>query len=132
MSQLSDYLGYHELDRYHDDDYYDEEPDGIYEGFEHEQSEGCCAAVTLWGFPEYGVMNDRELKELESDLKRALRDYYHVAVVMIQTIPKQNQTNKILLKLGFQHTRWMDKPNHDNPENKLRLWWFESDRKRDF
>ena len=131
MDNLGYYYGY--CERYDDDDYYEEEEQPeVYIGFEYEQPEGCCAAITLWGFPEYDVMSEDECFALKRDLKQALRDYYLCSLVMIQTIPAQKQTNKILRELGFRYTRWMEKPEHDNPENKLRLWWFEPDRKRDF
>jgi hypothetical protein len=108
--------------------YYDE--DRVYYGLEENEVEGCCAAINVSDFPEpYGdededaLMDKDELKKLEKDLKEIITENRKRRLIQIFTNNHQKQTNKILLKLKFKHTAWLDKPKHGR--SKIRMWWME-------
>jgi adenylate cyclase class IV len=121
-------IEYAERDDYYD---YDEEDMRVYFEIATAEVHGCCAARNLFSFPEDAEgMSDSELEELELDLKGEILDQRHYRCIIIFTNDYQEQTNKILRKLGFKHTRWMDKPDHEE-DTRIRLWWWEPDRREE-
>lgn len=115
-----------------DEDYYEEDVSN-YEGFDEGELPSCCASIFLSRFPDPYEgdfpLNDEELERLERDLKSTLNNHYKERVVMLITNNAQKQTNRILRKLGFKHTLWMEKEYHKD-STKIRIWWFEPHQER--
>lgn len=67
------------------------------------------------------------IKMIEAKLDR--KDMYgsidRNKLVVIITNDGQQQANRALKKLGFEHSAWMRKSQHR--ESKIRLWWREPD-----
>jgi hypothetical protein len=118
--------------RYFDYDHYEMEPeeDKNYFGFEIEEPNGCCAARNLHEFPEFDRLTKDEERQMRDDLINEIQNRRWTNCLIVFTNDNQPETNRVLREIGFKHTRWMNKPDHDE-ETKIRLWWWEPDRKEE-
>lgn len=93
----------------------------------------CCTAKIIMDFGESAVAEggnfEVDPEELEHKIVRKIEFYANedvfgetVALVTAITNTEQKTANKVLRKIGFKHSKWMDKKAH--PETKIRLWWY--------
>ena len=88
---------------------------------------GCCTANIIYDLGGTELTMGRREAPTEDRLKR----YLEVRIleragrkcIVVMTNSQQNVANKVLLELGFKHSKWMSKRQH--PETKVRLWWKE-------
>ena len=87
----------------------------------------CCTGSVLVSFGESftaeGGFFEQDVERLEADILNEIRyqKRYGSAFISATTNDEQIAVNKVLLRLGFSHSKWMSKELH--PDTKVRLWW---------
>lgn len=88
---------------------------------------GCCTAVIYHDFGGSnlcaGTTEDVAREKITTWLNNKIAVSKGWKCIVIITNSEQKIANKVLLDLGFKHSKWMSKNQH--PESKIRLWWKE-------
>lgn len=87
----------------------------------------CCTARIVVNFGESDVAEggDQAIDEQELDQYLADREHtyraFGMAMLVATTNDQQTTANKVFLRRGYKHSKWMSKSTH--PETKVRLWY---------
>jgi hypothetical protein len=92
----------------------------------------CCTAKIVYNFGgtyTSGLnINITDEKKMEKFINDEM--YWQPNGTLMVAITNSDQTlaNKVLRKMGFFSTKWMEKEQH--PETKMRLWWKQVDKRK--
>ena len=94
----------------------------------------CCTARIIYDFGESNLAEGGDYDQDPVKLKEYIEDtvskydgsrgYFSPAIGALIAITNNQQkvTNRVLRKMGFDHSTWITKKDH--PESKIRIWWY--------